>query len=283
MKLTDCHTHTQFSVDSEADIEKCIERAMKLGLAAYAVTDHCECNRWYSQEHYPDETTYPYFDFGRDFENSLSAVTALKEKYRGRLNLICGVEMGQATHDFGIAEKIVSDPRLDFVLASMHQLPKTEDFCFIDYSQYSMDGIYELAERYFTEIHKLCKWGNFDVLAHLTYFMRYLKCKAKIDMDISRFDDIIAESFRLLAQNGKGLEINTSGIRQGCGDTFPDLKYVKLFRDMGGEIITVGSDSHTVEDIGANVADGIETARAAGFERIAYYIGRKAEFLRIEN
>ena len=143
MKLTDCHTHTQFSVDSEADIEKCIERAMELGLAAYAVTDHCECNRWYSQEHYPDETTYPYFNFGRDFENSLSAVTALKEKYRGRLNLICGVEMGQATHDFGIAEKIVSDPRLDFVLASMHQLPKTEDFCFIDYSQYSMDGIYD--------------------------------------------------------------------------------------------------------------------------------------------
>ena len=74
MELIDCHTHTQFSVDSEADIEECIERAIGLGLAAYAVTDHCECNRWYSQEHYPGETVYPYFDFGRDFESSLSAV-----------------------------------------------------------------------------------------------------------------------------------------------------------------------------------------------------------------
>ena len=163
----------------------------------------------------------------------------------------------------------------------MHQLPKTEDFCFIDYSEYTTDGIYGLAERYFMEIHKLCQWGKFDVLAHLTYFMRYLKCKAKIDIDISRFDDIITESFRLLAQNGKGLEINTSGIRQGYGDTFPDLKYVKLFRDMGGEIISIGSDSHTVEDIGANVADGIETARAAGFEHIAFYKDRKPCFIDI--
>ena len=77
MILTDCHTHTQFSVDSGADIEKCIGRAIELGLSAYAITDHCECNRWYSKEHYPDETTYQYFDFGKDFENSVSAVTAL--------------------------------------------------------------------------------------------------------------------------------------------------------------------------------------------------------------
>lgn len=111
--------------------------------------------------------------------------------------------------------------------------------------------------------------------------MRYLKCKARIDIDISRFDDIIADSFRLLAQNGKGLEINTSGIRQGFGDTFPNLKYVKLFYEMGGEIISIGSDSHTVEDIGANVAEGIETARAAGFTRIAYYINRKPNFIEL--
>lgn len=281
MILADCHTHTQFSVDSEADIVKCVEKAIELGLSAYAITDHCECNRWFSKDHYPDETTYQYFDFGRDFENSLTAVTAMKQKYSGKLNLICGVEMGQATHDLEIAEKIVSDERLDFVLGSMHQLPKTEDFCFIDYSQYSPDGIYDLAERYFLELNKLCKWGKFDVLAHLTYFMRYLKCKARIDIDISRFDDIIADSFRLLAQNGKGLEINTSGIRQGFGDTFPDLKYVKLFYEMGGEIISIGSDSHTVEDIGANVAEGIETARAAGFTRIAYYINRKPNFIEL--
>lgn len=282
MNLIDCHTHTQFSVDSEADINECIKRACSLGLAAYAITDHCECNRWYSEEHYPDETTYQFFDFGKDFENSVSAVTKLKEEYAGKIELICGTELGQATHDYEVAERVVSDSRLDFVLGSMHQLPKTEDFCFIDYSEYTLEGIYGLAERYFAEIYKLCKWGKFDVLAHLTYFMRYLKCKAGIDIDISRFDGIIAESFKLLIQNGKGIEINTSGIRQGFGATFPDLKYVKMYRELGGEIVSVGSDSHTVNDIGANVADGAELAKAAGFRYLAYFRQRKPQFINID-
>ena len=281
MTLIDCHTHTQFSVDSDADINECVKRACGLGLSAYAITDHCECNRFYSKEHYPDETTYQYFDFGVDFENSVSAVTKLKEQYSGKTELLCGTEMGQATHNYEVAEKIVSDKRLDFVLASMHQLPKTEDFCFIDYTEYTLDGIYKLCERYFIEINRLCAWGRFDVLAHLTYFMRYLS-KAKIDVDISRFDDIIADSFRLLAQNGKGIEINTSGLRQGFGATFPDLKYVRMFRELGGEVLSIGSDSHTVEDIGANVSDAADIAKAAGFRYLAYFKERKPVFIPIE-
>ncbi len=281
MQLIDCHTHTQFSVDSEADINKCIERAIELGLAAYAVTDHCECNRWYSQEHYPGETVYPYFDFGRDFENSLTAVTELKRKYSRKIDLICGVELGQATHAPDIADMAVSDPRLDFVIGSMHQLPKTEDFCFLDYSQYTEAEIYDLCRRYFEEIYKLCQWGKFDVLGHLTYLLRYMKCGYGIEPDISRFDDIIAESFRLLAQNGKGIEINTSGIRQNFGGTFPGLKYAKLFRDLGGEVISVGSDSHTPEDIGSGVREGAEIAYEAGFRYYAVFRKRKPGFIKI--
>ena len=216
------------------------------------------------------------------FIATFGILVSLALKLGDELNLICGVEMGQATHDFDIAEKIVSDKRLDFVLASMHQLPKTEDFCFIDYSEYSIDGIYGLSRRYFEELHKLSIWGKFDVLAHLTYFMRYLKLKAGIELDISRFDELIAEIFRELAQKGKGIEINTSGIRQGYGDCFPDLKYVKMFRDMGGEIVTIGSDSHTVEDIAANAADGIAIAKAADFTRIAYFKERKPYFIEID-
>lgn len=282
MNLMDCHTHTQFSVDSEADINEMLEKACATGLAAYAVTDHAECNRWYSAEHYADDPTYPYYNFGDDFENSVSAVTKLKEKYEGRLNLICGTEMGQATHNFEIAEKIISDSRLDFVIGSMHQLPRTEDFAFLDYGAMSENEIYSLAERYFLEIHKLCQWGKFDVLGHLTYNLRYIKGNAGIDLDITRFDEIIAESLRLLAEKGRGIEINTSGYRQKYGDSFPSLKYVKLFRDLGGEIISVGSDAHTVEDLGKNVKDGAETALAAGFKHLCYFKERKPQFIKID-
>lgn len=281
MNLIDCHTHTQFSVDSEADIRQMIERAIGLGLSAYAITDHCECNRWYSEDHYPNETTYPYFDFGRDYENSVSAVTKLKEEYAGRINLICGTELGEATEVPEIAEKVAADERLDFIIGSMHQLPKTEDFAFIDYSEYSPESIYGLLERYFIEINKLCKWGKFDVLGHLTYTLRYIKGNFGFDADISRFDDIIADSFRILAHNGKGIEINTSGLRQNYGDTFPSYKYVKLFRDLGGEIISIGSDAHTVEDLGKGVREGAKIALKAGFNRLCYFKRRKPVFIDI--
>lgn len=282
MKLTDCHTHTSFSVDSEADIVEMIERACSLGLAAYAVTDHAECNRWYSAEHYTDDPVYPYYEFGKAFEESVSAVSSLKEKYSGSLNLICGIEMGQATHNFEVAEKIVSDSRLDFVIGSMHQLPRTEDFAFLDYDAMSSDEIYALAERYFTEIHKLCTWGKFDVLGHLTYLLRYIKCRGGIDLELKRFDDIIAESLRLLAHNGKGLEINTSGYRQGYGDSFPDIKYVRLFHDLGGELVSVGSDAHTVEDLGSGIEKGAQTAYDAGFRRLCHFKARKAYFTELQ-
>ncbi|MDE6665420.1 MAG: histidinol-phosphatase HisJ family protein [Ruminococcus sp.] len=281
MNLIDCHTHTQFSMDSEADINECIRKAIDIGLSAYAVTDHCECSTWYTENHYSDKENFDYFNYAQDFYNSVSAVTELKEKYKN-FNLICGVEMGQATQDIEVAEKIISDERLDFIIGSMHQLKGEKDFYYIDYENMSMDEIYNLLERYFKEVYQLCKMDCFDVLGHLTYCMRYMKCRNGINPNISRFDEIIAESFRILAQNGKGIEINTSGIRQGFGDVFPSLKYVKLFRDMGGEILSIGSDSHYVDDIGKNVADGVETAKAAGFTRLCYFKKRKPYFINID-
>lgn len=284
MVLTDCHTHTQFSVDSEADINACVERAATLGLDAYAITDHCECDAWYPKEHYSaeEQALIESADYAADFEASVSAVTALKEKYAGRLNLICGTELGQILFDKDAAAIVNADKRVDFVIGSVHRIRGEKDFYFIDYTQLDMNAIYDLLGRYFREVYELCQTELFDVVGHVTYSLRYMKQRHGICPDISRYDDIIAESFRSLAHSGRGIEINTSGLRQGFGATFPDLKYVKLFRELGGEILTIGSDSHTAEDIGANVADGAELAKAAGFRYITYFKERKPNFLRIE-
>ncbi len=281
MNLIDCHTHTQFSVDSEADINAMVERACELNLTAYAITDHCECNCFYHKDHYTENKYSDYFGYCDDFEGSVSAVTALKEKYAGKLNLLCGTELGQATHDFETAGKIVSDPRLDFVIGSMHQLPGIEDFAFIDYTKYTKESIYVLLERYFNEIYKLCKWGKFDVLGHLTYTLRYIQGNFGIEVDTSRYNEIIAESFRALIHNGCGIEINTSGLRQAYGRTFPSLEYVKLYRSLGGEILSIGSDAHTVEDLGKGIKEGAELALEAGFKHLCWFKQRKPVFTEI--
>ncbi len=283
MVLMDCHTHTQFSVDSEADINACAEQAARLGLDAYAITDHCECDAWYPAEHYsPEEVAMlESTDYAADYEASVAAVTALKEKYDGRLNLLCGSELGQILFDMEAAQKVCSDKRVDFIIGSVHRVRGEKDFYFIDYTERSMDDLLYLLGRYFMEVYEMSKTGLFDVVGHLTYSLRYMKQRHGICPDISVFDDIIAETFRTLVRNGKGIEINTSGLRQGFGSTFPDLRYVKLYRELGGEILTIGSDSHTVEDIGAGIADGIELAKAAGFRYLTYFRERRANFVRI--
>lgn len=141
MNLIDCHTHTQFSMDSEADINEMINRAIELGLKAYAITDHCECNCWFPEDHYENTENFDYFNYAQDFENSLNAVTALKEKCDSEINLICGTEMGQAIHDLEIAEKVVSDERL--VLLSVLFIRRWEKKIF------------------FTLIIKICVWMKF--------------------------------------------------------------------------------------------------------------------------
>lgn len=280
MQLIDCHTHTQFSMDSEADINAMIKKAKELKLAAYAITDHCECNCWYPKEHYENTELFDYFNYKDDFEASLSAVTELKEKYSD-FNLICGTELGQPLADLEIAEKCIADSRLDFVISSVHQIKDEKDFFYINYYHMSTAEINNLLERYFSEVYELCKWGKFDVLGHLTYCLRYMKIRNGITPNMKLFDEIIAESLRTLADKGKGIEINTSGIRQGFGTTFPSLKYIKLFREFGGKIISIGSDAHKVRDLGANIAEGTELAKAAGFSEICYFKKRQPVFIKI--
>lgn len=280
MQLIDCHTHTQYSMDSEADINAMIEKARELNLAAYAITDHCECNCWYPKEHYENTELFDYFNYKDDFEASLSAVTALKEQYKD-FNLICGTELGQPLADLEIAENCVKDPRLDFVIASIHQIKNEKDFFYINYFRMTTEEINNLLERYFAEIYDMCKWGKFDVLGHLTYCLRYMKIRNGITPNMKIFEEIIAESLRTLADKGKGIEINTSGIRQGAGATFPSLRYIRLFRELGGKIISIGSDAHKVRDLGANIAEGTELARAAGFNEICYFKKRQPVFIKI--
>ncbi|NLZ45825.1 MAG: histidinol-phosphatase HisJ family protein [Clostridiales bacterium] len=284
--FTDCHTHTSFSPDSDASAIDMCNRALELGLSAYAITDHAECNRWYGIEHYSSAVpnAYDTYNCGLDFENSLAFSTKLKEEYKGKLNLIAGIELGQATHDFEVADKAVSDKRLDFVIGSIHQLQGYDDFAFLKYENENpldIKAVNELLKKNYLEILNLAKWGKFDVLGHLTYTLRYIEGDAGIKVDMTLFDDIIEEIFKTIIQNGNGIEINTSGLRQKYGQPFPTPNYVKMYKDLGGEILTLGSDAHRPEDIGKGIKEGTEIAKICGFKYIAYYKERKPNFIKL--
>lgn len=262
----DCHSHSNNSPDGSNSVLQMCARAAELQLDAYAITDHCEINAYY-QDGYDKMTA-----------GSAKAVSEAKEQYAGKLNLLFGIELGQPLQDLPQAQAQLNKYPYDLVIGSLHNISGCEDFAFLDYSTCDVNA---MIRRYYEELYAMAKWGGFDVLGHLTYPLRYIKGMAKVDVDMSLVEDLIRDTLRTIAEKHLAIEINTSGLRQQLGVTMPDLYYVKLFRELGGELLCIGSDSHCVEDLGKGVIDAIEIARAAGFEHITYFKERKPVMLGI--
>ncbi|MBR3631208.1 MAG: histidinol-phosphatase HisJ family protein [Oscillospiraceae bacterium] len=269
MQLTDCHTHTCISPDSEALLTDMIRKAQDIGLFAYAVTDHVELCRWYPQGYYAalPRNEEDFFDYAARFEQAMAQNAVARELTQG-MTFVSGIELGEPDADFGLAASVCEDKRLDFVIASLHELPGKLDFYFLDYAQ---EDVPALLREYFTELLKIAEWGKFDVLGHITYPLRYIEGDAGIPVDMAQYRDIIAEIFRAVIRQGKGIELNTSGFRQVYGKPFPDAALLRLYRELGGRILTLGSDAHRPEDVGGGIAQGAALAKSVGFDRIAVY------------
>ena len=276
----DCHTHSGKSPDGTGTVGGLCRRAISLGLEALAITEHVELNRWHSQGYYGttprnDEEEYSYY---KRMEKAMKDNHAAKEAYGNRLHIISGIELGQIPCDFGLADSVMQDNRLDFVIASLHELKNKPDFYFLDYST---ENIPKLLEQYFSELLMLCQWGKFDVLGHMTYPLRYIEGEAGIPVDLSAYEEQIHECLKALVNNGCGLELNTSGLRQKYGKPFPTLEYIKLYREMGGESLSIGSDAHCAEDIGFGMKEALAIAKEAGFSYLCYYLEREPVYIPI--
>lgn len=283
--LMDMHTHSSHSPDAKDSAEAMCERAAELGLKALALTDHCDVNFWHPLSHYfgevSDVTDAMMYGAGEYARASIAEQVSLREKFRDRVELIVGVEMGQPLQDIERAEELANDPRLDFIIGSHHMNAGRDDFYYLDYSKMSAEEIHRLLEDCFTQTLEMCGWGKFDVLGHLTYPLRFICGEYGIEVDLNVYDEIIREIFSTLIKNGKGIEINTKGLRQKYGQPLPTFELIKLYRDLGGEILTIGSDAHFASDLGKGIADGLELARAAGFEYVAYFRKHSPEFLKL--
>ena len=264
----DLHTHCTLSFDGKSSAEDMVLRAVTLGIRHYALTDHIDLGD------HPDKD----FDLEATVNGAREQLPALQKKYADRITLLYGVELGQAVHDRETAEKLLSENDYDFVIGSTHFIRGYEDFYFLDYKDTDVN---ELLGLYFDELLETAEWGRFDSMGHITYPLRYITGDHGIEVDLSRYRSVIDEILRTLIKNGRGMEINTSGLRQKYGKTFPDADIVKRYREFGGEILTIGSDAHCTDDLGKGIAEGIKLAKDIGFDKIAYYKRRKVHFIAI--
>jgi len=268
--MIDCHTHTTNSPDAESSPIEMVQKGIELGLDVMAITDHCEVNMWYNKEHYKKTFDYDDYNYQKSFEQSLVDSSKLKDTFKDDIKILRGIELGQAFMDFSLAEKIVSDSRLDFILGSVHQIDGFPDFFIIDYSKVNLKT---LIKGYLLTVLKLCRWGKFDVLAHLTYPLRYIY-ENGYSLDMSQFNDVISDIFKTIISKNIGLEVNSSGLRQKCGFSFPTIEYVEMYKSLGGSIISVGSDAHSTDQLGKNIQDCIDMIKSCGFEYLTYFENR---------
>lgn len=265
--ISDSHTHSENSFDGNDSIIMMCENAYNLGLYSLTVTDHCECQDYFS-ENYKDSISKSIID--------ISKARAL---YHNKLIVLTGIELGQPTQYISAAKDALSLTDYDFVLGSLHNLKGEKDFYFLKYNE---ENVSKLLERYFNEVLELVQQNWFDSLAHLTYPMRYIEGNTKININLNAYKEIIDEILITLIKNDKALEVNTSGLRQKIGKTLPDGQIIKRYRELGGKYITLGSDAHRWGDIASGIEEGLYEILQCGFKHFTVFEKRQPHMLPIE-
>ena len=268
-QLSDFHLHCNFSSDSETAPEDMIKQAVKLGLENICFTDHNDYD-------YPPENGEILFLL--DFDSYFQEINRLREKYKDIINIYIGVEQGLQPHLGERVDKYDSLHLLDFIIGSTHIVDGNDPYYPSFWEERSPK---ECIIQYFENIYKsICCCNNFDVYGHIDYIIRYAP-KKDTNYNPFAYSDIIDAILKKLIETGKGIEINTAGLKYGLKETNPCLSIIKRYRELGGEIITTGSDAHKPE----HMAYSFEVLRTllekGGFSYYTIFKNRKPQFIKL--
>lgn len=271
--MYDNHTHSEYSCDipkgKGSTVREICQKAISLGLQGVAITDHFDI----------DGVRDGYFA-PLDHDSVFRDVMQAKAEFEGRLDVLHGIELGQATHMPKESEELLQKYPYDIVLGSIHAVRSIVDFHDIDYSQLERARYVELWELYIKEMLDTIHWGNIDVLTHITYPKRYY-----VRDGITDFPDIKNKGreyfepvLKALIQKGITLECNTSGLRQPIGECLPNEDLLRFYYELGGRDITLGSDAHNAVHMALRFEEVSEMLRNIGFTHYTRFKNRKKYF-----
>ena len=272
MVLFDNHNHSQFSFDGKrTSVEKSARQAIASGLGGLAFTDHCDFfvpEMKAAQENLVSEV----FDVAPQQAEIDRVQTVLAEEGRA-LKILKGIEVGMHEDCHEQIRKTLKDNRFDQIIASVHYLDGIDPF----YGGYYEGKTWREAYGHYLEtIWKEMRWlEDFDIMGHFDYVVRYAPypetCLRHRD-----FCDLLDEMLRYLIHNGKALEINTKSYQDYHGrEVTLDRNVLIRYREMGGEIVSLGSDSHDAYRVGYGFPDTAEMLKSLGFRWTAHYESRK--------
>lgn len=266
--ISDMHTHTSFSSDSKADINLQIEKAIQLGMSHIAITDHHDIDYppWHSTYLLENEDKY------------VETIQSLKDIYKGRINVILGVEIGIQTHIVDEINAFIKKFPFEFIIGSTHCFERKDTE---DQSLYNFRSKEAAIYKYFeTVFENISKFKNFDVVGHLDFVLRDIPGKNK-GFSYNTYSDILDNILNEIIYSGRGIECNTKSLFVGMGEPSPDRSIIKRYKELGGEIITFGSDAHDSERIGCSFSIASEIVKECGFKYYTVYENRKPIFIKI--
>lgn len=236
--MFDFHMHSTVSFDGHDPAQTMVEAAAAAGLKEMCFTDHIDYDPFAEQQTMLFDTAH----YIETYQNLSHPTVKIRR----------GMEFGMTPDNMDTFKKDLQRYPFDFVLGSIH---------FVDgldvYFQPWWDGktVHQAEQRYLEcTLECIQNHSDFDVLAHLTYISKCRAHPAPRPVPYEEHAQLLDEILRVLAQKGKGLEMNTSGVDR-CGDFLPYEPYFRRFKELGGQIVTVGSDAHTCSRVGQYTFD----------------------------
>ena len=259
MYFADYHTHSRVSPDAFSSMTEMAEAAIRQGLQEICFTDHVE-PIWFGST--APRKTYDWAPLTEEFRAAQAAAG-------DRITLRLGAELGDAVWGIERMERMLAGaPELDFCIGSIHTLSEKmdgRDLYFL--SPKDEEDTRKCLADYLGQVKKLAEWGKFQVLGHLTLPLRYLNEGRGMHATFDGFEPEMEEIFRIIIPKGIGIELNTNR-----GNTpLPDAKWLKLYRGMGGEVITLGTDAHAPAAVGCAIREGQALLRECGFRRFCTF------------
>lgn len=268
----DYHLHSYFSGDSDTPTEEMILKGIELGLTQICFTEHMDIDYVYEN---PSEKEL----FTLNTDSYLYELATLKEKYADKINVLFGVELGLQPHLRKELALYSKSYEFDFIIGSSHLCNRQDPFFPSFYEGRSDEEAYR---EYFNSIlDNIKSFSNFDVYGHLDYVVRYGRTKDR-DYSYDNYKDIFEQILLLLLEKEIGLEINTKAILCNLKELHPCTAVLKRYRELGGEIITVGSDAHSPSALCSGFDKAAEVLKSCGFRYYTTFEKRTAEFHRIQ-
>jgi len=252
--------HSNLSCDCDATMAAMCRAAIERGIQEIAFTEHFDpkpediCAGFYR----PDAYFVALEEARREFEPQ-------------GLTIRAGVELGEHHLYQPIHQPVLDAYPYDIVLGSLHWVGEDSVFDAAFFRAYPPRDAFA---RYFGELERLVRFGGFDVLAHADVVKR-TAYGVYGRFEIAEWEDLVRPVWRACIEQGIGIEINTAALRGAAGQVHPSPEALRWYREMGGELLTLGSDSHKPSRVGCQLDEALDIARAAGFTRVCCFERRQ--------